>query len=295
MSDLLFGIDLGGTKIEGIVIDQNNPEKALVRTRIPTESERGYDHILSQISALLASLEKSVNAKSSALGIATPGCLDPELKTMKNCNTTVLNGKPFGIDLKNKLNREVKLANDANCFALAEATLGAARDASIVFGVIMGTGVGGGIVINGKVWFGKHGIAGEWGHTILNPDGPICYCGRKGCVETFISGPAIEDYYRSISGERTTLSEIVERNDTFGQLAIARLCHNFGLALADVINVLDPDVIVLGGGLSNIDALYKEGYEAVKENVFNHALTTKIVRNSLGDSAGVYGAALLVQ
>lgn len=293
----LWGIDLGGTKIEGVVLPDPISTAPLCRLRLPTEAEKGYEHILNQIARLVEQLSRASGKTPERLGIGTPGTFDPFLSAMKNCNTTVLNGRNLPQDLQAKLGVEVLIANDANCFALAEACLGAARGASVVFGVIMGTGVGGGIVINGKVWNGLHGIAGEWGHTSLDDTAEPCYSGIRGCVESFISGPALEKFYAQQSGTVRPLPEIVQRHtqgiDTCATATMQRLCHYFGRALATVINILDPEVIVLGGGVGNIELLYTEGVAELRKHIFNHRLETRILRPQLGDSAGVFGAAML--
>jgi predicted NBD/HSP70 family sugar kinase len=221
---------------------------------------------------------------------------------MKNCNTVVMNGKPMKQDLEKLLGIRLEMANDADCFALAEAQLGVVKQdfpgARVVFGVIMGTGVGGGIVIDGRAIIGQHGIAGEWGHNFLNESGGPCYCGKTGCVETVISGPALERYYFKETGNKKNLKDIValaeSKVDPTAQRTMIRLVENFGLALSAIINILDPDVIVIGGGVGNIDLLYDRGIDSVKKFVFNHGLDTPIVKPSLGDSAGVFGAAYLV-
>jgi len=195
MSQPLWGIDLGGTKIEGAILPSLNDPKPIIRTRIDTESAKGYEHIIIQIKKLVHQMQEQTSLAPHSIGFGTPGVLDPVLQTMKNCNSTALNGMPLKKDLEEMLGIPVVLANDANCFALAETHWGVVKekfpDASVVFGIIMGSGVGGGIVINGKVWNGHHGIAGEWGHNHLDDSGGPCYCGKTGCVETVISGPAL--------------------------------------------------------------------------------------------------------
>ena len=238
----------------------------------------------------------------SGIGVATPGVHDPQLGTMKNCNTVAMNGKPMKQDLEKLLGLSLEMANDADCFALAETQLGVVKqrfpDARVVFGVIMGTGVGGGIVIDGRAIIGLHGIAGEWGHNFLHESGGPCYCGKTGCVETVISGPALERYYLNESGKKKTLRDIValaeSKVDPTAQRTMTRLVEYFGVSLSVIINILDPDVIVIGGGVGNIDLLYEKGAESVRKYIFNHGLETPIVKPSLGDSAGVFGAAFLV-
>ena len=296
MNDLLWGIDLGGTKIEGVVLNtaNNGTPEELVRLRIPTEQQKGYDHIINQIELLVTSMQEQINVIPSTIGIGTPGVLDPQTALIKNSNTECLRGKPLLKDIQAKLECDIRLANDANCFALAEARFGAAKDASCVFGVIMGTGVGGGIVLDGSARYGLQGICGEFGHVSIDPAGPDCYCGKKGCVETFMSGPALEVYYESQTKVHLPLKEIFsEPIDDSAQKTKEHLLSSFGAAIATVVNILDPDVIVLGGGASNLDFLYTEGHQAAAPLVFNSSFATPIVKNELGDSAGVYGAACL--
>jgi len=221
---------------------------------------------------------------------------------MKNCNSTALNGKPLKKDLEEVLKIPVVLANDANCFALAETHWGIVKEkfpnAKVVFGIIMGSGVGGGIVFDGKVWNGCHGIAGEWGHNYLDDSGGACYCGKTGCVETIISGPSLQRFYAGITGNNISLKEIMNRyhqqNDEAAKQTIQRLCRFFGKSVSVVTNLLDPDVIVIGGGVGNIDAIYTDGIKSLKEFIFNNSVDVPIVKPSLGDSAGVFGAAALV-
>ncbi|MEZ4983656.1 MAG: ROK family protein [Saprospiraceae bacterium] len=295
-----FGIDLGGTKIEGVALDAAG--QVLSRQRLPTEQELGYEHIIHQIGAVLQLVAADVGYQPERLGIGTPGAIDPHTHLMKNSNTTVLNGRPFHRDLQAALGIPVAMANDANCFAVAETLLGAARDFTrqehLVFGVIMGTGVGGGVVINGKVWNGGQGIGGEWGHSFLDDSGGKCYCGKTGCVETLISGPGLQRYYESLTGERRKLASIIAEYEsgTYSEAVgatVQRLTHFFGKGIANLINILDPTAIVIGGGLSKIDLLYTEGVERVRDFVFNPRLDTPILRPALGDSAGVFGAAML--
>lgn len=296
----LWGIDLGGTKIEGAILTSAESPEVLFRERISTEAFRGYEHIVSQIGKMFRMMSEHAGYTPSRVGIATPGTLDPQLAVMKNCNTTALNGKPLKMDLEKMLGTEVAMANDANCFALAETRLGVVKeqfpDAAVVFGVIMGTGVGGGLVVNGAVINGLQGIGGEWGHNFLDDSGGPCYCGKKGCVEKVLSGPALEAYYHSISGVKKEMKDIVAdaATDAAAGETMKRLTTFFGQAISVIINIVDPHVIVIGGGLGNIDAIYSEGIQAIRKNVFNNRLETPIVRPVLGDSAGVFGAAFLV-
>lgn len=302
MSQPIWGFDLGGTKIEGVILPSIDDPKPLLRMRIDTEAHKGYHHIVDQIGRLTEMMKEQSGLQPVALGIGTPGVLDPILLTMKNCNSTALNGQPLQRDLENSLNIPVILANDANCFALAETHWGVVKekapDARMVFGIIMGTGVGGGIVMEGKVWNGKHGIAGEWGHNFLDESGGPCYCGKTGCVEKVLAGPSLQKYYHSIAGHEANLKQIVEayRNssDENATKTIERLCHYFGKAVSVVINILDPDVIVVGGGVGNIDEVYTKGVESIREFIFNNRVDVPVLKPSLGDSAGVFGAAALV-
>jgi fructokinase len=297
----LWGIDLGGTKIEGVILESEEISNPVVRTRIDTEASKGYHHIVDQIAKLVDNMKEQSGLQPKKIGFGTPGVLDPVLQTMKNCNSTALNGMPLKKDLEEKLGIPVALANDANCFALAETRWGVVKencsDAQVVLGIIMGTGVGGGIVFNGHVWNGRHGIAGEWGHNFLDESGGACYCGKTGCVETVISGPATERFYEKLSGEKIRLKEISKRyqqGDAAAKQTIERLCDAFGKAVSVVVDILDPDVIVIGGGVGNIDALYTDGVEALKKYIFNNRVDVPILKPTLGDSAGVFGAAALV-
>lgn len=297
----IWGIDLGGTKIEAVILEDRKTLNVLKRMRIPTESHKGYLHVLRQISKLVETISAEVGFRPESIGLGHPGTLDPQTQTLKNCNSTVLNGKPMKRDLENFLGIPIKMANDANCFAIAEAMLGVVSEkleyAPVVFGVIMGTGVGGGLVVEGKVLGGLQGIGGEWGHNFLDESGGECYCGKVGCVETVISGPALERYYAELTGISLSLKEINRRyengEDEAAQQTISRLIKMFGKGISSVINIIDPDAIVIGGGVGNIDALYTEGVEEVKKHVFNPRLDTVFLKPSLGDSAGVFGAALL--
>lgn len=304
-----WGIDLGGTKTEGVVLSAPSPDAVLIRERIDTEAGNGYPHILNQIARLIDKLKAETGLTPDRIGFSTPGTFDPARQAMKNCNTTVLNGKPLKQDLTQLLGLPVELANDANCFALAETTLGivpeAVPDYQTVFGVIMGTGVGGGIVVRAKgrderpfVLNGLQGIGGEWGHNILEENGYPCYCGKRGCVEKVISGPALQQYYQQMGGGVRTMQEIMSRyqqgNDLVASQTVNRMLEYFGRAISVIVNILDPDAIVLGGGLGNIDLLYTEGVERARKYVFNsRQLNTRFLKPKLGDSAGVFGAAML--
>ena len=294
----IWGIDLGGTKVEGVIMDPQIPTSPIHRLRRDTEASRGYEHILSQIIGVIADLELASGlSHPSTIGIGTPGVVEPVTGSLKNSNTTCLNGRPLRDDLSAALKCDVVMANDANCFALAEALCGAGRNAEVVLGLILGTGVGGGIVINGKVLNGRHGIAGEWGHNPLCGETRLCYCGRKGCVESVIAGPSLERFYHENGGEKVRLPEIVSRSLAGEVVAIQTLellRSKFAEAIAAVMNILDPDVIIIGGGVGNISLLYDEATrEAILRHLFNSEMTTRIIPPQLGDSAGVFGAALL--
>lgn len=298
----IWGIDLGGTKIEGAVLKHSGTTDTLARLRIDTEANKGYVHILDQMERLVEQLKKTTGETPKALGIGTPGSVDPVTQKLKNSNTVCLNDQPILADLEARFQVPIHLANDANCFAIAETLLGVVPEevpeAKVVFGVIMGTGAGGGLVVNGKSIHGKNGTGGEWGHNFLDASGGDCYCGKVGCVEKVIAGPALEKYYLRISGESRKLKDIVQRHkdgtDKYATRTIHRLLEKFGEAISVIINIVDPDAIVLGGGLGNIDLLYTEGVDICKEFIFNPTLNTPFLKPKLGDSAGVFGAALLV-
>jgi predicted NBD/HSP70 family sugar kinase len=299
----LWGIDLGGTKVEGVIMTSPDSKDTLFRDRVSTEANLGYEHVLNQISKLVDMMEKSAGYRPDKIGIGTPGTMDPHTGLFKNSNSIVLNFKPLRQDLEVLLKMQVITANDANCFALAEARLGVVKEkfpnAEVVFGVIMGTGCGGGIVVNNKVINGLQGIAGEWGHNFLDESGGQCYCGKIGCVENIIAGPALERFYHKQSGRVLKLKDIYDRyqegRDPVAIQTINRLHEMFGKALSVVINILDPDVIVIGGGVGNIPTLYDKGIEHLKKYVFNDRFDTPIVKPMLGDSAGVFGAAFLTE
>ncbi|MAM64241.1 MAG: sugar kinase [Candidatus Marinimicrobia bacterium] len=289
-----IGIDLGGTKIEGVLLSSDN--KMIERKRIHTKQEEGYESIIHRIVKLINNI-KSISIKDCQIGICTPGALDIKTGILKNSNTVCLIGKPIKEDLESELKCSIAIDNDANCFAMAEALLGSGKNYEIVFGVIMGTGVGGGLVLNRKIHHGRLFIAGEWGHQVLYPNGRDCYCNKKGCVETYLSGPSLEKEWEKNSNEFLPLKKIIELydnrpNDNYTKWKNEFL-SNFGIALSNVINIIDPDVVVLGGGLSNINFLYSEGILSVQKNIFSNKTDTPIVSNKLGDSAGVFGAALL--
>lgn len=292
-----IGIDVGGTKTEIIALDDGGA--TLVRRRVATPRD-DYNATLRSITTLALAVEQELRGRAT-IGIGIPGTISPETGLVKNANSTWLIGQPLGRDLERLLSRPLRFANDANCFALSEAMDGAARGGSIVFGVIIGTGVGGGIVVNREVLTGANGIAGEWGHNPMpwpRPEewpGPACYCGRSGCIETFLSGPGLSLEYAS-ADVSIPPEEIVRRANAGEPLAAAcldRYEERLARALASVINVVDPDVIVLGGGLSNIDRLYDNVPLRWAKYVFSDRVHTRLVRAIHGDSSGVRGAAWL--
>jgi len=284
-----LGVDLGGTKTEAVLLDENF--SVIERKRIPTP-QNDYQKILDSISSLVLDISKNVSDFS--LGVCAPGAISKQTGLIKNSNTQCLIGKSLKEDLENKLGKKISMENDANCFAMAEATLGAGIDFDLIFGVILGTGVGGGIVIDKKLHSGRTNIGGEWGHHTLHRNGNPCYCGKRGCVETYISGPALENHWRKLSGKSQSLKEILsDIKSEHGKKWKDEFLENFGYGLANVIDILDPDAIILGGGLSNIDFLYTEGKESVYGKVFSDLVDTPILKNELGDSAGVFGACML--
>jgi fructokinase len=294
-----IGIDLGGTKIESVLIDidKGNNVTTISRDRLHTPKD-DYKGILDTIQTLVEMIylgECSYREHEIPVGVCAPGAISAKTGLVKNSNTQCLIGKPFKKDLEKTLNQKISLDNDANCFAMSESILGAAKKYDIVFGVIMGTGVGGGIIIDKKIHHGRTNIAGEWGHHILHRDGNKCYCGNNGCVETYISGPALENRWKEITGASLSLKEIMNVLDDSNSSVQwkSEFLENFGAALANVIDILDPDVIVLGGGVSNVNFLYSQGRDSVYDKVFSDAVDTPIIQNKLGDSSGVYGAALL--
>ena len=284
-----LGIDLGGSKTEAILLDDNL--KPIKRKRVPTP-QNNYDFILNTIVSLSKDLLDGI--ENYSIGICTPGAISKKTGLIKNSNTQCLIGKSLKEDLENKFDKRISMENDANCFTIAESTIGSANEYDVVFGVIMGTGVGGGIVINKKLHQGRTNIAGEWGHHTLHLNGNNCYCGKQGCVETYISGPALEKRWKELTGKSQTMPKIVTNfDDPNAKKWKNEFLENFGIGLANVIDILDPDAIVLGGGLSNIDFLYTEGKNSVYHRVFSDLVDTPILKNKLGDSAGVFGAALL--
>ena len=293
-----LGIDLGGTKIEIIALADDGKELLRRRTSTP---QGDYYESLQTIAQLVHDAEGELGQQGS-LGVGTPGALSRATGCLKNSNSVVLNGKPILQDLEKLLQRKIRISNDANCFALSEATDGAAAGAEVVFGVILGTGVGGGIVVNGHVLTGLNGIAGEWGHNPLPwPEtyelaGPECYCGKHGCIETYLSGPGMMKLHQAETGEALNSVEIVQRAEQGNarcEQTMQTYEHRLARSLAHVINILDPDVIVLGGGMSNIERLYANVPRLWGGWVFSDRVDTRLVKNRYGDSSGVRGAAWL--
>lgn len=293
-----LGIDLGGTKIEIIALDDAGRE--LLRRRVSTPQGNYYE-TLQTIAQLVRDVEAELGQNGS-LGIGTPGALSRATGRLKNSNSVALNGQPIQQDLESLLQRKVQISNDANCFALSEATDGAAAGASVVLGVILGTGVGAGIVVNGNVLTGPNGIAGEWGHNPLPwplPQelvGPACYCGKRGCIETFLSGPGMAKLHQMETGLSLSAEEIVvqaEQGDAACGHSLRTYEDRLARSLAHVINILDPDVIVLGGGMSNIERLYANVPMLWGRWVFSDRVDTRLVKHRFGDSSGVRGAAWL--
>ncbi len=293
-----LGVDLGGTKIEAILMDRNG--EIIVRKRVPTP-KGDYQKTVTTISELVADAGREISP-THPVGIGIPGTISPTTGLVKNANSTWLIGKPFDKDLTTAMGRPVRLANDADCFTLSEAADGAGANHSSVFGVILGTGVGGGVVFNGHLVSGPNAIAGEWGHNALpwptaqELPGPSCYCGKAGCVETWLSGPALENQGAEQGLGTLQALQIAEQaraGDTKAKALIDLYADRLGRALAGVINILDPEVIVLGGGLSAIDQLYKIVPQKWDRHVFSDTVVTKLTRNAHGDSSGVRGAAWL--
>lgn len=329
MNDQLsLGVDLGGTKTEAAILRRfpsRDPEassfEVLARERIATDGGAGYEAVLNGTAGLVRRVlsDAGLALSDTPVGVGMPGAVTRREGVVKNSNTVCLNGRPFREDFSQALGRAVLFENDANCFALAETVLGAGRAHrdGVVFGVIMGTGVGGGLVVHGRVWPGPQSLGGEWGHHAVGPWrraeagsadvrgniglglpelGP-CYCGKTGCLELYAAGPAVERDYFARAGVRRSLREIAERrgSDVHAEAAIEQLLEAFGRGLANVIDIVDPSAIVLGGGVSNLESLYDEGVLRVAHYVFNDELLTPILKHELGDSAGVFGAALLAE
>lgn len=284
-----IGIDLGGTKTEIIVLDETL--NVLERKRVPTPKDN-YEKIIQNIVNLVNDV--SQNISDFSVGVCCPGAISKNTGLIKNSNTQCLIGKSLKKDLENKLKKNISIENDANCFALSESKMGAGIGFDFVFGVILGTGVGGGIVIHNSLHCGRTNIAGEWGHHTLHQNGNFCYCGKSGCAETYLSGPSLEKRWNQLTGLTQSMPEIINNLDSeIGKSWKNEFLENFGYGLANVIDILDPDAIIIGGGLSNIDFLYDEGKNSIYSKVFSDIVETPILKNKLGDSSGVFGAALL--
>ena len=296
-----IGIDLGGTKIEALAIDAGGRERARKRIGSPAGD---YALTIEAIRGLVAEVESGLGVRAR-VGIGTPGAVSPASGRIKNANSTQLNGRPLVADLVQALGREVRVANDADCFALSEASDGAGAGRRVVFGVILGTGVGGGLVVDGRPWVGPNAIAGEWGHNELPSrteaglPATECYCGRRRCIETYLSGPGLAADHARLASAASTAADarqvvaLARAGDVQAKAALDRYCRRLASALATVINIVDPDVIVLGGGLSQIDELYPALPPLLAEYVFSDRCDTPVLRNRHGDASGVRGAAWL--
>lgn len=291
---LFWGVDLGGTKIEAVVLEDPRRPVPLARKRIATEREKGYRHIVERVRTLIDSMTDEMGLPHPCkIGFGTPGSCDPLSGLMRNCNTTCLNNQPLPSDLAEILQCPVEVQNDANCFALAESLMGSAQGCSVVFGTIFGTGVGGAVVVEGRALAGRHGIAGEWGHTVIEPEGEACYCGKRGCLETLVSGPSLERFHQARTGERRNLPEVLAGGGEDASAIEQRLIHYVAEALGSVINLIDPDAVVLGGGVGQVPCLLEKLPEELIKWVVHPTPSTPILLPRLGDSAGVFGAALL--
>lgn len=288
-----IGIDLGGTKTEIILL--NPSDKEIYRKRIQTPVSSGYEAIIKSLYDLICDTANNVPTEHDyTIGIGIPGSVNLDTGLIQNANTTCLIGKPLKKDIEHLLGRKTGIENDANCFTVAESVKGAAKAYGLVFGVIMGTGCGGGICIDKKIRRGNHSIAGEWGHFSVDPDGAKCYCGNRGCIETRISGGGVEAAYHAEYGRSISMKNIVEgfRNNEPSCVSIFEsFLDDYGRCLGGLISILDPDAVVIGGGLSNIPELYTKGYERIIKYAFHNKIKTPVLQNRLGDSAGVYGAA----
>lgn len=298
-----IGVDLGGTKIEAIALTDDG--EIAIRRRVRTPADEGYDAILRAVAELVAGVDAAVlggaGGALSPVGVGTPGALSPTTGLLRNSNTVCLNGRPLDRDLSRAIGREIRMANDADCFALSEAVDGAGAGASSVFGVIVGTGTGGGLVVNGALVRGPNAIAGEWGHNPLpwprrgELPGRECYCGKRGCIETWLSGPGLSADHERVTSERATAEELASRTDAAARETLGRHAERMARALASVINIFDPHVIVLGGGVSNLAHLYDDVPARWGAYVFSDSVATRLVRARFGDSSGVRGAAWLTR
>jgi fructokinase len=295
MNRYRIGIDLGGTKIEAVLLDPQ--EKELYRHRIPTPRGKTYSLLLNTVCNQVKQAAGKIPANYSyTVGVGLPGTMDRNSNAVHKAGISCLIGRHLKKDMEKQLGLAVSMENDANCFTYVEALKGAGKGINTVLGVIMGTGCGGGICINGKIHDGLHGIAGEWGHVAIDPSGRKCYCGNIGCVETKISGTGVEAAFFEAFGESITMKDIVEgyrENDARCKKIFMQFIDDFGRVFGGIISMFDPDALVLGGGLSNIDELYTLGADKISQYAYHDNITTKILKNRLGDSAGALGAALL--
>lgn len=294
---LAIGVDMGGTKIEVAAMDEYGGLR--LRRRVPTPAG-DYAATVRAVAELVRAAEREVGATQALpTGVGIPGSISPRSGLIRNANSVCLNGQPLKADLEAALARPLHLENDANCLALSEARDGAGKGAAVVFAVILGTGVGGGVALHGQVLTGRNRIAGEWSHNPLpwmradEYPGPVCWCGQRGCIETFLSGPGLAADFLAVTGERITAREVARRADTPAQAALDRYEERLARALAGIINILDPDVIVLGGGVSNIERLYTRVPERWTAHVFADVIDTPLRPARFGDSSGVRGAAYL--
>lgn len=288
-----IGIDLGGTKTEAVLLDQDNQQIKKIRRSTPLS--QGYDAILRNIKEIVDELVTRAGTEYT-IGIGTPGSIDKNTQLLKYSNSVCLNHKPIRDDLENLLGQPIRIENDANCFALSEAIDGSGRTCKSVFGIIMGTGVGGGIVIDKTIINGPNGMTGEWGHTVLDASGHDCYCGLKGCIETYLSGPGLIRHHVQNGGKPVQrVEQLLEQAEVDDPVAVKSLDNYysyFARAISQIIKFLDPDVIVLGGGLSNVDTLYNKAADRIND-YFYHPVSINLKRNTHGDSSGVRGAACL--
>jgi fructokinase len=295
MDKYQIGIDLGGTKIEAVLLAPNGTE--LQRHRRPTPKEKNYPLMLDTVYKQIQDMADAIPGDNLfSVGIGIPGTIDHTSGRVHKANITCLMGKPFRQNLEQRVGQKITMENDANCFTYIEALKGAGKGYGSLVGIIMGTGVGGGICINNQIWHGRHGMAGEWGHFAIDPHGNRCYCTNTGCVESKISGSGVETAFYNTFGRRLKMQDIVtgyRSSDPDCTTIFNQFLNDFGRVVGGLISMLDPDAIVLGGGLSNIDELYDIGVKQVSRYAFHDHITTPILRNILGDSAGVLGAALL--
>ncbi len=289
-----IGIDLGGTKTE-IMLTEEDPTQIIERKRVPTNQEKGYDFILNQLAGLINDYQALCKDETPVVGMGIPGSISPTTGLVRNANTQCLIGHPLKADLENLVNNTVVVENDANCFAVAEALMGAGKGYRMVFGIIMGTGMGGGVVYDGKLIRGLTGNTGEWGHATIDVNGPKWWSGVNGAMEAYLSGTGFQRMYKEHTGQAKRLQEIYQDYQNGEQAAkevFEKFLFYFGYGMANLINAFDPDVVVIGGGVSNLPLLYNEGIEAIKPYIFNDEMVTPIVPNKMGDSGGIFGAAL---